>query len=235
VNMQVFSKSLAVLTALVIVSAVSAARAGVVLGANEWNDAGADLENWTEDEAYVTLTDPSSGGVDDTGYLQINYDGSRPGGEAETVVYTQASDLFAGDWTDEMWIEFDFWAEDATPGDLEVRFQSTGSSQIWSFNLTPPTPGDGWTGFTASLAYSDSLWYYGEFGGGSEEIFLADLSTIDWIGIYIFDGGTDANSYGLDNWQLMIPEPAEYALACSALAVTFLSLRRRKKKVLLSV
>ena len=222
-------KSLAVVAVLAVVSAVPSVHARVV-ASNTWNDGAADLEDWTEDEAYVDLTDPSAGGVDNTGYLQINYDGSRSGGEAETVVYTQASDLFAGDWTDEMWVEFDFFAEDTEPDFMEFRFQSSDvGSQMWRFSLDPTGTTGGWSDFTASLAYSDALWYYGEFGGGSEEIFLADLSTIDWVGIYLFDGGTADNSYGLDNFQLMIPEPAEYALALSALAVTCLSLRRRKK------
>ena len=79
------------------------------------------------------------------------------------------------------------------------------------------------------MAWNESLWYYGEFGG-SEATFLSDLANIDWIGIYIFDDDTDANNYGLDNFQLMVPEPAEYALAFSALAVTWLSIRRKRKK-----
>ena len=200
-----------------------------VIAETLWDDAGENFENWDwTGETYVGFTDQDSGGADG-GYLQINF-ADRGVGEAETVVYTDASTLFAGDWTDELWVEFDFWSEDSAPDYLELRFQSSeAGSEMWSYLLTPPSPAAGWSAFSAAFAWSD--WDHGEFGGGgTESDFLNDLESIDWIGIYIHDGSTDAYDYGLDNFQLMVPEPAEYALAFSALAVTWLSVRKKRKK-----
>jgi hypothetical protein len=186
--------------------------------------------DWVSDQGFVTV----GHGDDGDGYLDIEYDPGRGAGEAESVTYTDASAFFAGDWQEVSedyggWIQFDFFADENTPYDFELRFEGT-SGDVWRYDLSTASLGSSWVEFSASLVYNDSLWYYGEFGGGTEATFLSDLANIDWIGIYIYDDDTDANNYGLDNFQLMVPEPAEYALAFSALAVTWLSMRRKRKK-----
>ena len=204
--------------------------ANVILSEELWNDGNVGTPTWGADEAFVTI-DHSDGSGD--GYLDIEYDLGRGAGEAESVVYTDASSFFSGAWDDASedgaWIEFDFWADENTPFDFELRFEGT-SGDVWRYDLSTASLGSGWADFMVDMAYNDSLWYYGEFGGGTEATFLSDLANIDWIGIYIYDDDTDANNYGLDNFQLMIPEPAEYALALSALAVTWLSMRRKRKQ-----
>ncbi len=206
-------------------SVVPAVYANVVLAEERW-DSGVGSPEWTENEAYVGPL--GNGG----GYLEITYSGSRGPGQAETTVYMEQPEVFfAGNWRevaeDGGWIEFDFWADDNIPYDFELRFEGN-SGDVWRYNLSTASLGSGFAGFSAALSYSD--WYYGEFGGSDEETFLDDLYNIDWIGIYIYDDDTAANEYRLDDFQLMVPEPAEYALAFSALAVTWLSLRRKRKK-----
>jgi hypothetical protein len=199
--------------------------ANVILGEEHW-DSGLGSPAWTENQSYVDLANSS-------GYLGINYTGSRGPGEAETTVYMDdPGAFFAGNWGDtaennHTWIEFDFWADDNTPLDLELRFEGT-SDDVWRYDLSTASLGSGWAGFSAALVYDD--WWYGESGGSDVETFLDDLNNIEWIGIYILDSDTDANEYGLDDFQLMVPEPTEYALAFSALAVTWLSVRRKRKK-----
>lgn len=201
------------------------AQAFVVLGEHDWNETDT-LENWTNANTWVTLSNPNSGGVTNSGYLNIDYDGGA--GQADLTVYTAATNLFAGDWSDTqnlMWVEFDFWQDDIVADSLWVQFQSSTNSQVWSYSLTVPGL-DEWTYMSASLAYSAN-WNYSGFGG-DEDLFLADLATIDWVGVYI-DEGTEINhDYGLDNWKLMVPEPADYALACAALLVVLLAVRRRR-------
>ncbi len=209
---------------LALCSAMPVAYANVVLAEETW-DSGLGTPVWTEDDSYVSLVDDSSG------YLEINYTASRGPGEAETTVYmADPENFFAGDWgevaQDGGWIAFDFWADDNTPFDFELRFQ--GQNDVWRYNLSTASLGSGFADFSADLVYAD--WYYGDFGGSDEATFLDDLSNIDWIGIYIYDSDTAANEYRLDNFQLMVPEPAEYALAFSALAVMWLSIRRKRKK-----
>ncbi|MBL7078007.1 MAG: hypothetical protein ISS31_11120 [Kiritimatiellae bacterium] len=217
------------LALLVVCSVTPAVYANVILAEELWDAGTVGSPTWGEDQSYVTTTHSDGSGE---GYLDIEYDPSRGAGAAETVVYTDASAFFAGNWQevseDGGWIEFDFWADENIPYYFELRFEGT-SGDVWRYDLSTAGLGSGWTDFNASLAWNESLWYYGEFGG-SEATFLSDLANIDWIGIYIFDDDTDANNYGLDNFQLMVPEPAEYALAFSALAVTWLSIRRKRKK-----
>lgn len=213
------------------------AHAYVVLEDEQWDD-GANYPlgdpAWGSDEGYVT-EDHSTG--DGAGYLDIGYDAGRnAGGEAVAVVYTAASDFFAGNWRelseeDGAWMEFDFWADENVPLDLELRFEGT-SGDVWRYDFSTDDLGSGWSGFYASLTYDESLWYYGTANDEGEATFLDDLFNIDWIGVYIYDQGTADNNYGLDDWQLMVPEPAEYALAVSALMVVWLSVRRKRKQAI---
>ncbi len=228
-----FSHRVMGLALLVLCSVTPVVYPNIILG-NEDFESGVGSPTWGADQGYVTIT--HGDGLDGhDGYLDIEYDPSRGAAEADSVVYTDADAFFTGAWDDASedgaWIEFDFWADDNTPHDFELRFEGT-SGEVWRYDFSTASLGAGWASFNASLAWNDSLWYYGEFGGGSEATFLNDLQNIDWIGIYINDDDyTDANNYGLDNWQLMVPEPAEYALAFSALAVMWLSVRRKRKPV----
>jgi hypothetical protein len=64
---------------------------------------------------------------------------------------------------------------------------------------------------------------------GSEGEYLDDLSTIDWLGVYIDRTGAGAQDYGLDDVTLSIPEPPEVIMLGSALLLSLSSLRRRRK------
>ena len=212
----------AILTGIVVLasgSAVPTVWANVVLGSNTWDTT---TEDWDADEDYVDVYHDAADG----GFLGVTITNSVGPGEVDTTVYTSATNLFAGAWTNSMWVEFDFWAETVAPFDLEVWFRGTGGD-IWSYNLTPSGVGS-WTDYSVSLGFSG--WVYGEgTSNPGEGVFLSDLAAIDWIGVYIYDGSEGNHTFGLDNWQLMVPEPAEYVLALSALAVIGLSLRKRRK------
>jgi hypothetical protein len=202
---------------------VPAACGGVVLASNTWDST---IEGWNADELYVNVDHDA--GYD--GFLETTFASGRSVGETESIVYQDATAFFAGGWTNTMWIEFDFFAQDETPDFLDLQFRGVGENASWGYHLTPSSTVGDWT--TYSVALDHAGWYYGDgTSSESESVFLDDLGTIDWVGVYIYDGSVnDAHSYGLDNFQLMVPEPAEYALAFSALAVTWLSVRKRRKK-----
>jgi len=201
------------------------AAGNTILGEHNWNVADS-LENWTEGEAWVSLSNPNEGGLDDTGYLRITFDEAGAGKE-ETVPHTPATALFAGAWKPEMWIEFNFWAEDVSPSDIEVRWQSSTNSDIWTYELTPPAT-QTWTRFETALSYSGSAWDIVDLGGGTEDKYLADLSSIDWIGVYIRHEGGAGSFYGLDDFRLTIPEPPEFVMLLAALVTSAMSLRKKR-------
>ena len=221
-----------ILTGLVLVGcwAAPVVHGAVVLASNTWDTT---TESWDAFEDYIDVTHDNTGSGNPDGFLDIAFEaGHGSASEIEAIVYQDAGSFFAGGWTNSMWIEFDFFAQDDTPDFLELRFRGTTSGDYWSYLLTPSSFVGTWTTYSVMLDHSDTQWFYGEglAGHGSESDFLDDLGTIDWLGIFIQDGSDDANRYGLDNFQLMVPEPAEYALALSALAVIGLSVRKKRKK-----
>ena len=195
-----------------------------IVALNDWNDG--TLQGWAEDQAWVSLSNPGSGGIGDSGYLATQFAAGRGLGQEETVVYVSSDSLFAGTWTEDMWIEFDFWAEDVAPGAIGVQWESDDGT-LWEqtvFDSSVDTLSlQTWTSFQASLEYS----YWSSVGSPSEQEYLDDLASINWVGVYVFDGTGDGNLYGLDDFKLMVPEPSEYALAGAALLMMLLSVRRR--------
>jgi len=151
---------------------------------------------------------------------------AEPGDSWSDLAKTDASGLYAGTWETDMWIAFYFWSGDVSANTLQVRWQSSTNSYVWGYVLTPPGAGS-WSTLNAGFANWDD-WDIDP--GGSEDQYLADLSSIDWIGIYVTRSGTDEQVFGLDNFNLAIPEPEEWFLLTAALATTVLSVGRRKKK-----
>ena len=197
-----------------------------VLGEHNW-DSGP--EGWTNTTGATTLIDGQTPGGNPGGWLQIDFAATTqdpPGDEYWDVIYTEAENLFAGAWRTDMWVEFDFWAETTIPGALQLRWQSDTNTNYWSFALTPPAMTSQWTHYEAPLR----SWNDWSYPGASEDQYLSDLATIDWIGVYIFRGSADAQTYGIDNFRLTIPEPAEYTMLGAAMLTSGLALRRRKRK-----
>ena len=216
--------SLATLAALMSIAGVC--RASIVIGSHDW-DMGS--HGWTNQRPGFTSLDlqriPTNGNPN--GWLQMTFPADGSPDAAYDVVYTSATNLFAGTWTTNMWVEFDFWAATAAPEELEVRWQSSTNSYVWSYQLSPGGTQE-WETFRAGFLSRDD---WADPFGPSVEQYLADLSTIDWIGIYIFRGGADDQLYGLDDFQVMIPEPAECVMLIAVLAVAGLSLRDRRRRI----
>jgi hypothetical protein len=204
------------------------ATATMILGVHDWDD-GTNVveEGWSSMYGWSQVTDPQSPGGNPQGWLEIKFTNiveDPPGPWWADVVSTPATNLFAGTWTTNMWVTFDFLADTVEPFALQVRWGSTNSSKQWRYNLDAPDVGD-WTTYSASLLDWDD-W---DYAGGTEAQYLADLGSIDWIGIYIFRTGAGEQIYGIDNFMLMIPEPTQ-CMMLGVVGLVSLWSRRRKKK-----
>ena len=195
-----------------------------IIGQFDWN-ASNDLEGWTSGQTWVSLSNPNAGGIGDSGYLRVTLAPTAPAPSEEwtALVTVNASSLFAGSWDRNMGVGFQFLAEDVAPGGLQVRWQGD-SGTIWRYALTPPAVADVWTGMDAPFRE----WQDWAVPGATMDTYINDLASIDWIGIYLFRNTPAGQSFGLDDFQLRIPEPEEYCLLTAAAVVVLMVLRRKR-------
>lgn len=220
----------AVLLVAVMLSGVPDAGAGSKVGGFDWADAG-DLQDWYSGDPWSTLSNPGSGGTEGDGYLNIHMDATSelPPAEWFALAKVDAVNCFAGTWESSMWVEFNFWANDVEPGYVQVRWGGD-SGETWrntifdSAESTMQT--QTWTHLMSAQFESYEDW---DYGGGSQQEFVDDLASIDWIGVYIWRDSTVAQDYGLDDFNLMVPEPAEWTMILVSVAATVLSMRKRRR------
>ena len=84
---------------------------------------------------------------------------------------------------------------------------------LWGSNVAPDSLTDG-----TDRSYT----------GATEDQFLSDLNSRDWIGAETFRGSKDTQAFGIDNFMLMVPEPAEWLMLLIALLVTHHATRKRR-------
>jgi hypothetical protein len=200
----------------------------IVLGSHDWEGT---AHGWTNETDWTTVEQVDVEG-NPAGWLQITM-ASNTDNQVEGIVGTAATNLFAGSWSTNMWVTFDFWVDEtALQDDIQLLWSSSTNTTQWGYSLTADGT-ETWTSLSAPLSYENG-WSPLEpldTGGGSLDEYLADLSTIDWIGVYIWEGSSDQDRiYGLDNFNLMIPEPAETVLLGVALMTSALSWRRKRRR-----
>lgn len=201
----------------------------VMLAEHDW-DIG--THNWSAEFGDATLDRQSSGG-NPNGWLQITFDETSADEVDEIewydVIHVNSPGLFAGDWTQDSWIEFDFWASNETPNDIQLQFHST-NDNVWGYNFTSRIQNtQTWSTVRLSLNYAAN---WGGLPGFDDTLdqYLSDLSSVDWIGLYTWREESATEIYGLDNFKLMVPEPAECIMLAAALATSAMSLGNRRKK-----
>ena len=205
---------------MTLLASVVSVSAGSIVGIIDWDTPPA--TGWISDDAAVAVSTTSGSGGDGQ-WLRIDFDDGDP---ADVLVSGSAADLFAGTWRSEYWIEFDFWAETTLPDMLQVRWGAEGSTNIWGQTVTPSGGVGTWQTLRATSLGDDANW---DIGLGDPSEYLADLSSIDWIGVYIDRGTTSgADSYGVDDYSLMVPEPAEIMMLAAAFGVGLLVWRRMR-------
>jgi hypothetical protein len=217
----------ACVAAVVVLATVSGAQADIVLGISDWDT---NLDPWTNQYGWTTIGRASPGG-NTGGWLRVTFTNTTaevPDSSWSDIARTSATNLYTGTWTTQMWITFDFWQSNVVAGAIQVQWKSLTNSDIWGYALTPPaiTGGTNWTTLTAPLLN----WWDWAYPFATEQQYLADLSSVDWIGIYILRDTTDQQIYGIDNVKLMVPEPAECALLAVAAITSTMSLRRKRRK-----
>jgi len=222
-------RALAAIVALLAMLCVPFAQADVIIGQHTW-DTGA--EGWTTEFGDVNIQRLATGGNPD-GWLEITFPPTAldETGEVEwyDIVHVSGSSLFAGAWLPGWAVAFDFYAGDQTPQDLQLKFSAT-NGNIWSQSIVANvTQTQTWTTIHSDLSYASG---WGGLPGYDDTLdqFVSDLSSINWIGLYIWREEAGSELYGLDDFQLHVPEPAELALALTALAASGCSMRRRKRR-----
>jgi len=180
---------------------------------HDWDTHPSDgVGDWTVLGSAAGISENTGGASD---WLQIDFPdvSGDPGATWYDTIYVPADDLFAGSWDSSMFLEFDFFAED------------TGNT--WGYDLDASgMETNSWQTFQASLSDWED-WRINPFL--TEDDYLADLEGVDWIGIYLYRDGPGDETYGLDDFNLMVPEPAEIAFLGGALAAIVASVRKRKK------
>jgi hypothetical protein len=206
---------------LLIVMQATVGRANTIVGdPADWDTNPADgVGTWVRLGTAATVGEDTFTTPGDH-FLTIDFSGA----EADTV-RGDAVTLFTGTWQTEYWIEFDFWASE-TPAALEVRWaDNDGAGRVWHNTVSPGGAGS-WNTLRTDSFSDYTNWKDAE--GWSQENFLNDLDSIDWIGVYISHADADGGSYGVDDFQLMVPEPSEYAMLAAALMTAVFVMRRKR-------
>ncbi len=210
--------------------AVSAhvAYATVIMGEFDWNPPET-FETFDHHPTATVVDYPETGGnPGDGGWMRIEFPetGETPSRMWYDVISIPATNLFTGSWLTQMWVQFDFWQSNVTATALQIRWQSTINDSVWRSPLTIPPALDTWT----TVAQDFNNWQEWQYPGADQNTFLMDLQNIDWIGVYIYRNTSDEQIYGIDNFRLMIPEPAELLMLLSFVAASGLSARRRRRR-----
>ncbi len=212
----------AVVTVLaVLMMGAAASFASTTVGIIDWDTNPPDTP-WVADDGDVAVS--ITGPIEDRSLL-IGFDAS--GDPLSVLVSGRTQDLFAGTWSSESWIEFDFWSDGTDPTALEVRWGADGSTNVWAYAVNPsPVNGSGWQTLRTASFGDGGDWNSNGLGNPAE--FLANLSSIDWIGVYIGLPVAGAASYGIDDFSLMVPEPAEILMLAAAFGVGLQVFRRMR-------
>ncbi len=169
-----------------------AAMGYLTLASNDWNDG--TLQGWTENQSWISITNPGAGGVSNSGYLQVWFDATatesnEPGAEWWTLLQTPATNLFSGTWSSNSWVEFNFWASNTAPEYVQIRWAYT-NDRVWRstvFDYDSDTMNlQDWTKLVSPAFYNYTDW---DYGGGDQDTFLNDLAAMNWIGVYIWRRG----------------------------------------------
>lgn len=214
-------------SACLLLAVVQVAHADVVGELHDW-DPYPGAGGWTSEYNWVVLDTPTSGG-NTGGFMSVTFTNTTGGLDStwEDIIHTPATSLYAGAYSVSNWFVFDFFASNVLPNALQVRWKSSTNSYIWGNAIAGPTATNEWQSLHSSTLMNWDNWDIDPFG--TEAQFLADLTDIEWVGIYIQRNTDVEQMYGIDNFALMIPEPAELIMLAAALAAVWMVYRRKER------
>jgi len=191
---------------------------------------------WVDDEAATTLTlDTPLAGHDSA----LRVDPFNPGGVPFDVEVSSTDANITGNWAalGVQSVRLDFYAS-LPGGSMQLYFVNTGTGNTWFYDFAINEVTTGWRSYGANLVWQNTArgWY--TEGGAGEAAFLADIASVDEVGVLItYDDDNVNQIYGLDNFTLdddpmAIPEPGTYVMLGSALMSLGITFRRRLKEML---
>ncbi|MFO7870661.1 MAG: hypothetical protein R6V03_04425 [Kiritimatiellia bacterium] len=212
-----------------------AARGDYVVATQDWNEAG--LNGWTSDEGWVNLSNPGAGG-NTGGYLQVELEAvGMFEGKDYALPYTGSTNFYTGAWNTNYWVAFDFWASNTQPGYVQVQWAGTNdTNRVWASTVFDSNDEsmslETWTGLTSPKFLYHTDWdYLDALDNWTQQDFIDDLASIDWIGVYIWRTGTGQQFYGIDNFKLMVPEPGQMLMLLAAVLGSAGALRGKKPAI----
>jgi hypothetical protein len=195
-------------------------------GTHDWDpDPGSGA--WTSYYGWAQVGEPTSGG-NTGGWLSVTFTNTAVGPDSswQDIIAVDATSLFAGTYSISNWFAFDFFASNVLPNALQVRWSSSTNSRIWGAPISGPTSTGVWESLRSPSLSNWDDWDIEPFGDAN--IFASDLSTIGWVGLYIDRNTAVEQLYGVDNFALMIPEPAEIIMLAFALIAIWVAYRKRE-------
>jgi hypothetical protein len=168
--------------------------------------------NWVSD-AGATVSNPSG-----TNSLMIAFGG----GPDSSYIYGTggAGGQYGGNFNPapgltNLNVSFQFITGDATPGALYLAFGSGApgpnpTPRIWRYDLTGSLVANSTNQFSNILLSSYSGLWSAFQGNNTPTQYGLDILAVDWIGIYVAQGGVDPETYWLNDWEysgVAVPEP----------------------------
>jgi hypothetical protein len=206
---------------------VAALRADVTFPEFDFSPPG-QLQSWTDEHAWADIV-RSPMALGRSGYIRISLNDTRLTADESWMLLAgpKSSSLFAGNWDGDMNLTFEFMGRDYAPGTLELRWEGE-SGYTWQYMMAPSAVKPGLPSDRSVFADWTGLSWV---PSATEEMFLSDLASVDWIGIQIMRSVPGQPLFGIQDNHLHVPEPQEYVLLAVALAVVALGWRRKSRAV----
>lgn len=215
---------------------LSSASGVPTVGTETWDVPGGNLNGWT----YAVGSPPGGGAQTvDVGALGghanavrvlFGDQGAGPSSPEDEKIFANSGN-FAGnqDYTVSSagGVTFSFYAQDyTTPLDTVALFFYSGTSgRTWRYSLAGPATVGAWINYSAPMSWTAN-WTSPTFGQAE---FTADLADVDQIGIWVNrSADTGAQTYALDDFGLIAPEPSTYVILGFTLLTLAITLRRKQ-------
>ena len=196
--------------------------------------------NWKQDSAGATNVVPvSTGGPSNDAYVTRNftlgqYTAPGPQGPAASIIFrgqknfNSSGQAFVGNWITEKVTEISAYVRHdlGVPMDYTIRLATSGNTPAASYLTSAPAPRGVWTKITFDVTPSSpqNLTY----GGGTYATVFSDIANIQLSDVIPagWAGGV-SKTFDLDR-VAVVPEPATFGIAGSALAGLAMLIRRRR-------